>query len=158
MYERTLKEMKSREYTSQYLSPPIILSLSMQEAQLLEEHIDRFTRIGFEIEHFGGEEYAVRAVPDNLFGIAKKELLMEMIDDLADGINTSMTPDLIDEKVASMSCKAAVKGNNRLSAKEVDALIGELLTLDNPYRCPHGRPTIIAMTKRELEKKFKRIV
>ena len=129
MYERTLKEMKSREYTSQYLSPPIILSLSMQEAQLLEEHIDRFTRIGFEIEHFGGEEYAVRAVPDNLFGIAKKELLMEMIDDLADGINTSMTPDLIDEKVASMSCKAAVKGNNRLSAKEVDALIGELLTV-----------------------------
>ena len=89
---------------------------------------------------------------------AKKELLMEMIDDLADGINTSMTPDLIDEKVASMSCKAAVKGNNRLSAKEVDALIGELLTLDNPYHCPHGRPTIIAMTKRELEKKFKRIV
>ena len=124
----------------------------------MEEHIDRFTRIGFEIEHFGGEEYAVRAVPDNLFGIAKKELLMEMIDDLADGINKSMTPDFIDEKVASMSCKAAVKGNNRLSAKEVDALIGELLTLDNPYHCPHGRPTIIAMTKRELEKKFKRIV
>ena len=83
---------------------------------------------------------------------------MEMIDDLSDGLNTSMTPDLIDEKVASMSCKAAVKGNNRLSAQEVDALIGELLTLDNPYHCPHGRPTIIAMTKRELEKKFKRIV
>ena len=83
---------------------------------------------------------------------------MEMIDDLADGLNTSMTPELIDEKVASMSCKAAVKGNNRLSAQEVDALIGELLTLENPYHCPHGRPTIIAMTKRELEKKFKRIV
>ena len=81
-----------------------------------------------------------------------------MIDDLADGINTSMTPELIDEKIASMSCKAAVKGNNRLSAQEVDALIGELLTLENPYHCPHGRPTIIAMTKRELEKKFKRIV
>ena len=83
---------------------------------------------------------------------------MEMIDDLADGLSTSMTPELIDEKVASMSCKAAVKGNNRLSAQEVDALIGELLTLDNPYHCPHGRPTIIAMTKKELEKKFKRIV
>lgn len=158
LYERTLKGMKTREFTSQYLSPPIILTLSMQEARLLEEHIDRFTRIGFEIEPFGSEEYAVRAVPDNLFGIAKKELLMEMIDDLGDGLNTSMTPDLIDEKVASMSCKAAVKGNNRLSAQEVDALIGELLTLDNPYHCPHGRPTIIAMTKRELEKKFKRIV
>ena len=158
LYERTLKGMKTRAFTAQYLSPPIILTLSMQEARLLEEHMDRFTRIGFEIEPFGPEEYAVRAVPDNLFGIAKKELLMEMIDDLSDGLNTSMTPDLIDEKVASMSCKAAVKGNKRLSAQEVDALIGELLTLDNPYHCPHGRPTIIAMTKKELEKKFKRIV
>ena len=158
LYERTLKGMKTREFTSQYLSPPIILSLSMQEAELLKENMDRFARIGFEIEPFGGEEYAVRAVPDNLFGIAKKELLMEMIDDLADGISSSMTPELIDEKVASMSCKAAVKGNNRLSAQEVNALIGELLTLDNPYHCTHGRPTIIAMTKRELEKKFKRIV
>lgn len=158
LYERTLKEMKNREFTAQYLSPPIILSLSMQEAQVLNENMDRFTRIGFEIEPFGGEEYAVRAIPDNLFGIAKKELLLEMLDDLADGISTSMTTELIDEKVASMSCKAAVKGNNRLSAQEADALIGELLLLENPYHCPHGRPTIIAMTQRELEKKFKRIV
>lgn len=158
LYEHTLKEMKNREFTAQYLSPPIILSLSMQEAQVLNENMDRFTRIGFEIEPFGGEEYAVRAIPDNLFGIAKKELLLEMLDDLADGISTSMTPELIDEKVASMSCKAAVKGNNRLSAQEADALIGELLLLENPYHCPHGRPTIIAMTQRELEKKFKRIV
>lgn len=158
LYERTLKEMKNREFTAQYLSPPIILSLSMQEVQVLNENMDRFTRIGFEIEPFGGEEYAVRAIPDNLFGIAKKELLLEMLDDLADGISTSMTPELIDEKVASMSCKAAVKGNNRLSAQEADALIGELLLLENPYHCPHGRPTIIAMTQRELEKKFKRIV
>ena len=126
--------------------------------KLLNENMDRFSRIGFEIEPFGGEEYAVRAVPDNLFSIAKKELLMEMIDDLTEGLSTSMTPELIDEKVASLSCKAAVKGNNRLSAQEVDKLIGELLTLDNPYHCPHGRPTIIAMTKRDLEKKFKRIV
>lgn len=158
LYERTLKEMKDRQFTSQYLSPPIILSLTMQEEQLLNEHMDRFQRIGFEIEPFGGDEYAVRAVPDNLFSIAKKELLLEMLDSLADGLTTSMTPTLIDEKIASMSCKAAVKGNNRLSAREVDTLIGELLTLDNPYHCPHGRPTIIAMTKRELEKKFKRIV
>lgn len=158
LYERTLKGMKNREYTSQFLSPPIILTLSMQEARLLEENMERFTRIGFEIEPFGPEEYAVRAVPDNLFGIAKKELLMEMIDGLSDGVSTSMTPELIDEKVASMSCKAAVKGNNRLSAQEMDTLIGELLSLENPYHCPHGRPTIISMTKRELEKKFKRIV
>jgi DNA mismatch repair protein MutL len=158
LYERTLREMKNREFTSQYLSPPVILSLSMQEAQLLNEHMERFVKIGFEIEPFGGDEYAVRAVPDNLFSIAKKELLMEMLDDLCDGLTTSMTPELIDEKVASMSCKAAVKGNSRLTSLEVDALIGELLVLENPYHCPHGRPTIIAMTKRELEKKFKRIV
>lgn len=158
LYERTLKEMKNREFTSQYLRPPIILTLSMQEAELLKTHKERFERIGFEIEPFGGEEYAIRAVPANLFSIAKKELFMEMLDNLADGLSTNMTPDIIDEKVASMSCKAAVKGNNRLSAQEVDALIGELLELENPYHCPHGRPTIIAMSKKELEKKFKRIV
>lgn len=158
LYERTLKGLKNREYTSQYLSPPIILSLSMQERDVLEQNLDRFTAIGFEMEPFGGDEYTVRAVPDNLFSIAKKELLMEMLDALADGLTTTLEPDLIDEKIASMSCKAAVKGNSRLSTAEVEQLIGELLTLENPYHCPHGRPTIIAMTKRELEKKFKRIV
>ena len=142
LYERTLKSMKSREFTSQMISPPIILDLSMQEAELLRQYMDQFTRIGFEFEEFGQESFAVRAVPDNLFSIAKKDLLLE----------------LVDEKVASMSCKAAVKGNMRLSAAEVDTLIGELLTLENPYHCPHGRPTIIAMSRRELEKKFKRIV
>lgn len=158
LYERALAGMKKREYTSQYLSPPIILSLSMQEIDVLETFKDRFTAIGFEIEPFGGDEYAVRAIPDNLFGIAKKELLLEMLDSLSDGLSTSLEPELIDEKIASMSCKAAVKGNMKLSYAEMDELINELLSLDNPYHCPHGRPTIIAMTKRELEKKFKRIV
>ena len=158
LYEKTLHGMKDRDYTSQYLSPPIILNLSMQEEEVLKEHMDTFASIGFEIEAFGADSYAVRAIPDNLFGIAKKELLIEMLDSLVDGINSSIAPDLIAEKIASMSCKAAVKGNSRLSAAEVEVLIGELLKLDNPYHCPHGRPTIIAMTKRELEKKFKRIV
>lgn len=158
LYEKTLAGMKTRDFTSQMISPPIILDLSMKEAQLLNKYIDRFTRIGFEIEEFGQDSYAVRAVPDNLFSIAKKELLMEMIDNLSDELVTEITPDIIDEKVASMSCKAAVKGNMKLSAAEVETLIGELLELDNPYHCPHGRPTIIAMSKRELEKKFKRIV
>ena len=158
LYEKTLHGMKDRDYTSQYLSPPIILNLSMQEEEVLKEHMDTFASIGFEIEAFGADSYAVRAIPDNLFGIAKKELLIEMLDSLVDGISSSVAPDLIAEKIASMSCKAAVKGNSRLSAAEVEVLIGELLKLDNPYHCPHGRPTIIAMTKRELEKKFKRIV
>ena len=158
LYEKTLRGMKNREYTSQNISPPIILELSMKEAELLNTYMDRFLRIGFEIESFGPDSYAVCAVPDNLFGVAKKELLIEMIDSLSDEIYTGLTPEVIDEKVASMSCKAAVKGNMRLSAPEADALIGELLGLENPYHCPHGRPTIISMTKRELEKKFKRII
>ena len=158
LYEKTLHGMKTREFTSQYLSPPIILNLSMQEEEVLKEHMDTFANIGFEIEAFGGASYAVRAIPDNLFGIAKKELLVEMLDNLVEGISSSIAPDMIAEKVASMSCKAAVKGNSRLSYREVEELIKELLKLDNPYHCPHGRPTIIAMTKQELEKKFKRIV
>ena len=158
LYEKTLRGMKDREFTSQYLSPPIILNLSMQEEETLNTHMDIFTNIGFEIEPFGGDSYAIRAVPDNLFSIAKKELFTEMLDQLVDGIHSSLAPDIVAEKVASMSCKAAVKGISRLSAAEVETLIGELLELENPYHCPHGRPTIIAMTKRELEKKFKRIV
>lgn len=158
LYEKTLRGMKDREFTSQYLSPPILLNLSMQEEEALNTHMDIFTNIGFEIEPFGGDSYAIRAVPDNLFSIAKRELFTEMLDQLVDGIHSSLAPDIVAEKVASMSCKAAVKGNSRLSAAEVETLIGELLELENPYHCPHGRPTIIAMTKRELEKKFKRIV
>ena len=158
LYEKTLNGMKTREFTSQYLSPPIILNLSMQEEEVLKGHMDTFAGIGFEIEAFGGDSYAVRAIPDNLFGIAKKELLIEMLDSLVEGISASVAPDMIAEKVASMSCKAAVKGNSRLSYAEVEKLIKDLLKLENPYHCPHGRPTIIAMTKRELEKKFKRIV
>ena len=158
LYEKTLRGMKDREFTSQYLSPPIILNLSMQEEEALNTHMDIFTNIGFEIEPFGGDSYAIRAVPDNLFSIAKRELFTEMLDQLVDGIHSSLAPDIVAEKVASMSCKAAVKGNSRLSAAEVETLIGELLELENPYHCPHGRPTIIAMTKRDLEKKFKRIV
>lgn len=158
LYEKTLRGMQTREFTSQMISPPIILNLTMQEAELLRTYMDQFTRIGFEFEEFGQESYAVRAVPDNLFSIAKKELLLEMLDSLSDEISRNASSTLIDEKIASMSCKAAVKGNMRLSAAEVDTLIGELLTLENPYHCPHGRPTIIAMSKRELEKKFKRIV
>ncbi len=158
LYEKTLAGMKTREFTSQMISPPIVLNLTMQEQELLLRYMDRFSKIGFEFEEFGQGSYAVRAVPDNLFSIAKKEILMEMIDSLSDEISRNLSPEVIDEKIASMSCKAAVKGKMRLSAAEADALIGELLTLKNPYHCPHGRPTIIAMSKRELEKKFKRIV
>ncbi len=157
LYERTIKNLKNREHASQAVSPPIILTLSGREQLLLEKYMDYFTRIGFEIEPFGGKEYAVSGVPANLFSIAERELLTEMIDSLSE--DSSVTdPDMICEKVASMSCKAAVKGNHRMTAAEANELIDQLLTLENPYACPHGRPTIVSMSKYELEKKFKRIV
>ena len=157
LFEKTFRSLKSREYASQFISPPITLTLSMQEEELLKKHMDVFTRVGFEIEPFGGNEYAVRAVPDNLFSLAKKELLMEMLDGLSEDSGAA-GPEAVYDRIASMSCKAAVKGNNRLSEQEADRLIDELLGLENPYACPHGRPTIISISKYEMEKKFKRIV
>lgn len=157
LFEKTFASLKSREYTSQFISPPIILSLSMQEEELLKRYIDVFTQVGFEIEPFGGNEYAVRAVPDNLFSMAQKDLLMDLLDGLSDETG-SASSEAVYHKIAVMSCKAAVKGNNRLSEREANELIDQLLALDNPYACPHGRPTIIAMSKYEMEKKFKRII
>lgn len=157
LYERTMKNLNDRTYTSQYLSPPIILTLSMQEEDLLNRYMDNFTQIGFEIEPFGGKEYSIRAVPDNLFGITQQDLFIEMLDSLGEQTGR-MKAEVINEKIASMSCKAAVKGNHKMTAMEAENLIAELLTLENPYNCPHGRPTIISMTKYEMEKKFKRIV
>lgn len=157
LYEKTMNSLKTREYTCQQIHPPIILTLGSREAVMLEKNMQIFTDIGFEIEPFGGKEYAVRGVPDNLFSIAKKDLLMEMLDSLSEDAQ-ARNADMIYEKVASMSCKAAVKGHDVLSAAEADALIDQLLGLENPYACPHGRPTIISMSKYELEKKFKRIV
>lgn len=157
LYERTLKSLKTKEHTSQLLSPPMVLSLSMQEEELLKKYKNHFTELGYEIEHFGGMEYQICAVPGNLYNIDKKELFIEILDNLGE-LSGRLDPDLVTEKIASMSCKAAVKGNMKLSRMEIENLIKELLTLENPYQCPHGRPTIISMSKYEIEKKFKRIV
>ena len=157
LFERTMKSLKDKEYTAQQISPPLIVSLSIKEQELLNKYMKNFETIGFEIEPFGGDEFSIRAIPGNLFGLAERDVFLEMLDSL-DKDTGRVSEDLINEKIASMSCKAAVKGNHRLSEKEAEALIDELLTLDNPYNCPHGRPTIIAMSKYELEKKFKRIV
>jgi len=157
LFERMLKGMKNKEFTSQQISPPIILTLSMLEETLLKKYMAHFTNLGFAIEAFGGKEYAVSALPANLYGLAQKELLIEILDSLSENMG-GVKSEMIDEKIASMSCKAAVKGNNRLSQMEAKKLIEELLTLENPYHCPHGRPTIVSMTRYEIEKKFKRIV
>lgn len=157
LYERLMKDLKSRNFQSQLLSPPVVLNLSMQEEQLYIRYQQSFADMGFEIEEFGDRSYAVRAVPSNLPGIAKQDILMELLDSLSE-ISANVSSESLLDKVASMSCKAAVKGNHRMSAMEAKALIDELLTLENPYNCPHGRPSIISMTKYELEKKFKRII
>lgn len=157
IYERMMKELKEKEITSQLLSPPLIVSLTLQEEELLKSYLEVFSSFGFEIEAFGGREYSIRAVPHNLFGIAEESLFLELLGSLE--LNQgNQTLDVLAEKVASMACKAAVKGNNRLSPGEARMLIDELMELENPYNCPHGRPTIISMSKYELEKKFKRIV
>lgn len=156
-YERIMKQYREKKVLSQGLLPPVIVSLSGQEESVLLENLDTFAALGFEIEAFGGSEYALRSVPVDLYGCDEKEMFLEVLDGLSGGVNSGSIR-VIEEKIASMSCKAAVKGNNLLRTAEAQALIDELLTLDNPYNCPHGRPTIVAMTKTEMDRKFKRIV
>ncbi len=157
LYERKMKELSEKTLTGQMVSPPVTVTLSQREELLLNRYMDAFSRLGYEISSFGGREYAISAVPDDLFGLDVRALFKEVLGDLEEGFSEK-DPQLILSKVASMSCKAAVKGNNVLSREEADHLIAELLTLDNPYACPHGRPTIIRISKNELEKQFKRIV
>lgn len=156
-YEHLMKQYREKNVVSQRLLPPIVLSLSGQEQSVLEENLEVFTNLGFEVEEFGGSEYALRSVPVDLYGCQEKQMFLEVLDQLSEGGNFGSIR-VIEEKIASMSCKAAVKGNNYLSQPEAEKLIDELLTLDNPYNCPHGRPTIITMSKQEMDKKFKRIV
>lgn len=156
-YERLMEAYRKKERITQFVSPPMVISLTRAEEAILEEFKSEFERIGFTIEPYGGREYAISEIPANLYGINEKELFLEMLSDLED--RGSMQPsELIASKLASMSCKAAIKGGQKISLQEADALVSQLLTLENPYACPHGRPTIITMTKYELEKKFKRIV
>ena len=157
LYERTMAALADKQMTSQMISPPLIVTLTKAEQGLLETYGSAFTRLGYSVSPFGGNEFAITAVPDNMFSLDVRRMFMDL---LASCAQETMPKDesLVMEKVASLSCKAAVKGNHRLSEAEIRALIDELLTLDNPYHCPHGRPTMIAVTKEELEKRFKRIV
>ncbi|MBQ9119968.1 MAG: DNA mismatch repair endonuclease MutL [Lachnospiraceae bacterium] len=157
LYEHTVSRMKEKEMLSQQISPPIVLSLSLREEEALKRYLPQFQALGFEIEEFGGREYMVSALPADMYGVDGKVLLIEMLDSLLEE-PLNGTSDLVLDRIASLSCKAAVKGNTRLSEAEARALIAELLTLENPFHCPHGRPVIIAMSKHEIERKFKRIV
>lgn len=155
--EKMIKHLEEKECVKQILSPPIIISVSKHEAGLLETYMEEFLRLGFEIEEFGGNEYSIRAVPADLYGMQEQEMFREILDSLSEELPKGDDTAVL-QKIASASCKSAVKGNHAMSEEEAKALIDELLQLDNPYHCPHGRPTIIAFTKYEIEKKFKRII
>ncbi|MCR5558563.1 MAG: DNA mismatch repair endonuclease MutL [Butyrivibrio sp.] len=158
-YERMMKRYKSGEMLSQMVNPPVILTLSAQEEEMFLAYRQYFEKLGFNIENFGGHEYAMRAIPIDLFGCDnEKEMFLDILDELTHETSLSRTPDVINYKIASMACKASVKGNSSMTKEEMEALLDELLTLENPYNCPHGRPTIISMSKYEIDKKFKRVV
>ena len=157
LYEQTMKRLREGGFTAQSISPPIILSLSRGEEEMLTRYGEQITRFGYEIEHFGGREYALNALPAEFEHVDMRQMFVELLNDCL-SFTGREEPELILEKVASMSCKAAVKANQKLSASEIGALLDDLLELDNPYHCPHGRPTIISMTKYEIEKKFKRVI
>ncbi|MBO4457601.1 MAG: DNA mismatch repair endonuclease MutL [Butyrivibrio sp.] len=158
-YERMIKRYNSGELLSQMVNPPVIVTLSSAEEDLFLHYRQYFEKIGFNIENFGGHEYAMRAIPVDLFGCSdEKDMFIKILDELSHETNLDRTPDVINYKIASMACKASVKGNTKMTKEEMEALLDELLTLENPYNCPHGRPTIISMTKYDIDKKFKRVV
>ncbi len=157
LYERKMRDLSEKRHASQMVSPPIMVHLSPREELLLNRYMDAFSELGYEVSSFGGKEYAISAVPYDLYGLDVKSLFEEILGGIDDEF-TEKKPEMILSKLASMSCKAAVKGENLLSFAEADALIKELLTLENPYACPHGRPTLISFSRTELDKKFKRII
>ena len=157
LYERFMKKFAENEVYTQLVQPPVVLSLSMLEQQVVEENMELFEKLGYNIENFGGKEYMVTGVPAQLPDVSVEELLIEIIDSLV-ADKGKKTPEMLLDRIATMSCKAAVKGGSNLSVEQAQELLKELMMLENPYNCPHGRPTMIKMTKKELEKKFKRIV
>lgn len=156
-YERLIKRFKEKTIETQTLNPPVIVSLSSKEQSIISDYTEYFSGLGFTIEDFGGNEIAISSVPLDLYGQNEKDMFLSLLDELCNEVPKGKQ-ELVYEKMASMACKAAVKGNMRMSKEEVKTLLTEMMELDNPYNCPHGRPTIISMTKYELEKKFKRIV
>jgi len=156
-YEKLLFNLKNKSILSQNINPPVIMTLSGREESFLLEYMDYFSHMGFEVESFGGNEYAIRAIPNDLFGASPRDLFQDLLGELTE-ITIKDNVDSVYEKLASMACKSAVKGNMEISAQEFKVLMDQLLELDNPYNCPHGRPTIISMSKYEIEKKFKRVL
>ena len=156
-YEELMAQLDSKEIFSQQLMPPMVVTVSYAEREVILNNYDLFMKFGYDIVEFGGNEFKINAVPANLYGLHGREMFMEFVSSLMDNAGY-MSNDVFVKKLSTMACKAAIKGNMRISFAEADALIEQLLKLENPYTCPHGRPTIISMSERELEKKFKRVL
>lgn len=157
MFETFMSQFKKKEFYQQRLEPPMVISLTPKEIDVIKRYGDIFYQLGFLLEEFGGNEYVVRAVPSNMYQLNEKQLFLSLLDSLVEDTGKT-TPDLLFYKIATMACKTAVKGNQKLSFAEANQLVEDLLTLENPYTCPHGRPTIVSMTKSDIERKFKRII
>ena len=158
LYEKLMRHLSEKEGLTQNLAAPVVISLTDREAAVLQEHMDYFARLGFRVEHFGEKDYLITGVPADFLNIASKDLFMDILDGLSGGSGRTGQPEAALERCASMACKAAVKGNHSMSYEEAERLIGQMLQMEQPYHCPHGRPTAIAISKQEFEKKFKRIV
>ena len=156
-YEELMENLKNKQVFSQQLLPPMVITVTYSERQAILDNFDLFMKIGYDIEEFGGNEFKINAIPSNLFGLHGRDMFLEFVGSLIQN-SGYMSNDIFVKKLSTMACKAAVKGNMKLSFQEIDALVDKLLSLENPYTCPHGRPTIISMSKTELEKKFHRIV
>ena len=156
MFERLMKQQENKQVLSQQLLPPKVLHLDSVEHEAVLSHMELFEQTGFDIEDFGDDSIVVRAMPDDIMGVDPQLLFDALLNALTED-RGNLSIDFFVEKLSGMACKAAIKGNTEITAMEADKLIDEMLALDNPYNCPHGRPTMISLTKTELERKFKRI-
>ena len=156
-FEKIMKMYSDGKTLSQKIFPSIVIRLTPLQFEEVTEHLTDFSKAGFEIELFGDNDIKVEAVPFQIINIANKELLYDMIEGFVDSKNKEQYGSIV-EKIASIACKKSIKANHIVSEIEARELIKELFRLDNPYNCPHGRPTIISLTKSDFEKNFGRII
>ncbi len=158
LYEEYMFAFQSRSIDTQIMLMPISLILSEKDSIVLDENIELFNKLGFAVEMFGKNTYAIREIPF-VFETVTPAFFMDLLENVkALGKNKDNLSDLYEEKIISMSCKAAVKGNDKLSFSDARVIIEKLTKLENPFNCPHGRPTIVELSKVEIEKMFKRVL
>ena len=156
MYEKVKENYYSdKEKDSQIMLLPDIITLSHKEKNIVIENVDLFEKAGFILEEFGDKTIRLIGVPSICMDLDTKELFLEILDEI-DTVAITARQEKEEKFISTIACKAAIKGNMKITKEEVDSLMQELLVLPNPFSCPHGRPTAIKMTKSDLERKFDR--